>query len=49
MRSSLGATYLGDDRCRFMVWAPLAQAVEVRIVYPDERIARLKNRERNHI
>ncbi|MGD9364494.1 MAG: malto-oligosyltrehalose trehalohydrolase [Desulfobacteraceae bacterium] len=43
MRPPLGAAYLGDGRCRFMVWAPLAQAVEVRIVYPDERVARLKN------
>jgi maltooligosyltrehalose trehalohydrolase len=42
MGPSLGATYLGDGRCRFLVWAPLAQAVEVRIVSPHERIAGLK-------
>lgn len=35
----LGATWLGDDRCRFEVWAPLARAVEVRL-HPD-RIAPL--------
>lgn len=33
----LGATYLGEGRCQFCVWAPLVQRVEVRIVSPKER------------
>jgi maltooligosyltrehalose trehalohydrolase len=38
-----GATYLGEERCRFSVWAPRAAAVEVRIVTPEERIIPLRN------
>jgi maltooligosyltrehalose trehalohydrolase len=30
----LGATYLGADRCRFCVWAPHAEHVEVQILSP---------------
>ena len=41
MRAYLGATFLGDGRCRFLVWAPFAEAVDVRIVSPDESLARL--------
>lgn len=40
--SGLGATYLGEGRCRFRVWAPLAEKVEVRIVAPPERIVTLE-------
>ena len=29
---TLGATYLGDRRCRFRVWAPLAKSVEVNLI-----------------
>jgi maltooligosyltrehalose trehalohydrolase len=36
--SRLGATYLGDGRCQFLVWAPLASRVEVHLVSPEERI-----------
>jgi maltooligosyltrehalose trehalohydrolase len=42
MRPSLGATFLADGRCRFLVWAPSAQAVDLRIVVPRERIVRLE-------
>jgi maltooligosyltrehalose trehalohydrolase len=35
--SRLGATYLGDSRCRFLVWAPLVSKVEVHIVSPEEQ------------
>ena len=31
---SLGATYLGADRCRFCVWAPQAEQVEVQLLSP---------------
>ncbi|MEX2187913.1 MAG: malto-oligosyltrehalose trehalohydrolase [Pirellulales bacterium] len=34
---TLGATYLGDGKCRFLVWAPRQERVEVQIVAPDER------------
>jgi maltooligosyltrehalose trehalohydrolase len=33
----VGATYLGNGRCQFRVWAPRAERVEVRIVDPRER------------
>jgi maltooligosyltrehalose trehalohydrolase len=42
MKLSLGATFLADSRCRFLVWAPLAQAVDLRIVSPRERVVRLE-------
>ena len=34
----VGATYLGNDRCQFTVWAPLLQKVAVKIVAPEERL-----------
>ncbi len=33
----LGAIPLGEDRCRFLVYAPFARHVEVRILAPGER------------
>jgi len=39
--SCLGATYLGDGRCQFLVWAPFIQKVEVHIVSPKELIVPL--------
>ncbi len=42
MRTSLGATYYGDGRCRFLVWAPLAERVEIRQLSPQERSAALE-------
>ncbi len=38
----LGATYLGNRRCRFLVWAPFADKVEVRLTAPDERVLSLE-------
>ena len=38
MKSRLGAKYLGDSRCQFVVWAPFTQKVEVHIMAPQERI-----------
>jgi maltooligosyltrehalose trehalohydrolase len=40
--AALGATYLGEGRCRFLLWAPLAQTVEVHIVAPQERLIPLE-------
>jgi maltooligosyltrehalose trehalohydrolase len=34
---TLGVTYLGGGRCRFSVWAPRAERVEVRVVSPEEK------------
>jgi len=45
---SLGATYLGDGRCQFRVWAPLAQKVEVHMVSAAERIIPLESEERGY-
>jgi maltooligosyltrehalose trehalohydrolase len=35
---SLGASYLGEGRCAFVLWAPEAERVEVRLVAPADRI-----------
>ncbi|MBI5582058.1 MAG: malto-oligosyltrehalose trehalohydrolase [Deltaproteobacteria bacterium] len=37
----LGAVPLGDGRCRFRVWAPLAETVHVHLLPPRERLSRL--------
>ena len=42
LESSPGAIYLGDSRCQFVVWAPLAQRVDVHIKAPRERALPLK-------
>ncbi len=34
----LGSTYLSNDRCQFIVWAPFAEKVEVHITFPVELI-----------
>jgi len=39
---SLGATYLGDSRCQFQVWAPFARKVEVHILAPQEKFLPLE-------
>lgn len=45
---TLGATCLERDRTRFLVWAPFADRVEVRIVEPRERIIPLDRDERGY-
>jgi len=42
---SLGSTYLGDRRCGFRVWAPLAKKVEVHLISPQDWVAPLQNTE----
>jgi maltooligosyltrehalose trehalohydrolase len=44
----LGATYLGHDQCRFLVWAPRAAAVDVHLLGPDERFVPLTPAERGY-
>ncbi|HEX3034753.1 MAG TPA: malto-oligosyltrehalose trehalohydrolase [Thermodesulfobacteriota bacterium] len=33
----IGANYLGDKGCEFVVWAPLLNKVELKIISPEER------------
>lgn len=47
-RHHLGATYLGDGLCRFEVWAPFAQKVDVHILEPQERWVPLERGERGY-
>ena len=42
--ASLGASYLGDGRCHFQVWAPLAARVEVHLLDAPDRYAALEPR-----
>ncbi len=35
-KEHLGATYLGNGCCHFLVWAPLAEGVAVHIISPEE-------------
>lgn len=44
----LGATYLGAEGCRFEVWAPAAEQVEVHLVEPDERLVALMRTEHGY-
>jgi maltooligosyltrehalose trehalohydrolase len=45
---SLGASFLGDGRCRFVVWAPLARKVEVHLMAPAERVVPMESGERGY-
>src|SRR5437762_11144351 len=48
MRSGLGATWLGEDRCRFVVWAPHAAKVEVRVLGPQPQTAMMEKLDRGY-
>jgi maltooligosyltrehalose trehalohydrolase len=43
LETNLGATYLGDNLCQFLVWAPFARKVDVHILTPQERILPLES------
>ncbi len=43
-----GAIYLGDNRCRFLVWAPLAGKVAVSVEAPRKRVLPLERVERGY-
>jgi maltooligosyltrehalose trehalohydrolase len=45
---TLGATYLGQNQCHFLVWAPRAEKVEVHIVDPNDRFIPLMPKERGY-
>ena len=40
-RKSRGATYLGDGRCEFVVWAPFSKEVDLCLVDAPERRIRM--------
>jgi maltooligosyltrehalose trehalohydrolase len=40
--SRLGAVYEGNGRCRFQLWAPHVNRVELRVVAPRERLVELE-------
>jgi maltooligosyltrehalose trehalohydrolase len=46
--SAIGAWNLGGGRCRFRVWAPVVQAVEVHLLTPRERFVPLAKRTRGY-
>src|SRR5947208_6208181 len=48
MSSRLGATWLGEDRCRFLVWAPHAAKVEVRVLGPRPQTAMMEKLDRGY-
>jgi maltooligosyltrehalose trehalohydrolase len=45
---TVGALYLGEGHCRFCVWAPLAQKVEVHLLGPRERLVPLARQTRGY-
>ncbi|EEF58678.1 malto-oligosyltrehalose trehalohydrolase [Pedosphaera parvula] len=47
-RLQLGATYLGEGRCSFEVWAPNAKIVELHQVSPNDRILPLRSERGYH-
>jgi maltooligosyltrehalose trehalohydrolase len=44
----LGATPLGDGRCRFVVWAPNATTVDVHLLTPEDRYIAMRERPRGY-
>ncbi len=48
LHTRLGATYLGDQRVQFLVWAPNAQSVEVHLTAPRERFVTMEPRSRGY-
>ena len=45
---TLGATYLGENLCSFMVWAPLSRKIDVHITYPQEKMLALSKDSRGY-
>ncbi|MBU4305658.1 MAG: malto-oligosyltrehalose trehalohydrolase [Candidatus Omnitrophica bacterium] len=38
----IGAWYQGNRSCEFIVWAPLKDSIEVKVISPEERIVKLE-------
>ena len=47
-KMSLGCVPLGADRCEFLVWAPRAERVDVRVVEPAERLVPMERLQRGY-
>lgn len=47
-QTNIGAVYLGGGRCRFRVWAPFKEKVEIRIVSPRDRMIPMEREERGY-
>ena len=45
---SLGASYLGEGRCAFVLWAPDAERVEVHLVAPADRVIPMEHGKRGY-
>ena len=43
LEPNLGATYMGDNLCQFLVWVPFAHKVDLHILKPQERILPLES------
>lgn len=48
LTNNLGATWLGDGKCQFLVWAPLSQSVEIHIIQPHERLISMQTGEKGY-
>ena len=48
MNFPLGATYLGEGRSHFLVWAPHAENVEVHIAGPTDRTIEMQRQDRGY-
>ncbi len=44
----LGADYLGDNRCRFTVWAPLEERLELRLLTSEPRLLPMEKLEKGY-
>lgn len=45
---SLGATYLGDGRCRFLVWAPNVERLDLKLLDPEPRLLSMSKQQRGY-
>jgi maltooligosyltrehalose trehalohydrolase len=48
LRNKLGATYLGNGRCLFRVWAPERKSMELHLVSPADRLVPLQQDARGY-
>lgn len=44
----IGANYLGNGTCEFVVWAPFLKSVAVKLISPDERLLPMKKDEKGY-
>lgn len=44
----IGAHYLGNGTCEFVVWAPFLKSVAVKLISPDERLLPMKKDEKGY-